>query len=131
VEHIVIKDQRGQSLTEFALLLPLLLLLICGIIDFGRIAFTYMHLNITAQEAVRLGGLGQGDLQITEFAKNYIVVGEPETLEVTIIPSEAERNPGEYVTVTLGLPFHSITPFISEILPESLKIITNSTIRVE
>jgi Flp pilus assembly protein TadG len=30
------KDERGQSLAEFALILPVLLLLIAGIIEFGR-----------------------------------------------------------------------------------------------
>lgn len=127
----VIKDQKGQSLTEFALLVPLLLLLICGIIDFGRILYTYMHLNLATQEAVRLGGLGKGDIEITEFAKNYILVGKPEELEVTIFPSEQQRSSGEYVKVTLKSPFQPVTPFFTYLLPDSYKITTDSTIRVE
>lgn len=131
VEHTVIKDQKGQSLTEFALLVPLLLLLICGIIDFGRILFTYMHLNLATQEAVRLGGLGKGDTEISEFAKNYVIVGTAEDLEVTISPSEEFRDSGEYVTVILKSSFQPVTPFLTYLLPDSYKITTDSTIRVE
>lgn len=127
----MIKDQKGQSLTEFALLLPLLLLLICGIIDFGRILYTYMHLNIATQEAVRLGGLGNGDIAITEFAKNYMIVGDANQLIVTISPSETARKSGDYVTVTLDSPFETITPFLAQLIPDSFSITTSSTIRVE
>lgn len=127
----MIKDQKGQSLTEFALIVPLLFLLICGIIDFGRILYAYMHLNLATQEAVRLGGLGKGDVEITEFAKEYVLIGDPEVLEVTISPLEADRESGDYVTVTLQSPFQSITPVLSQLLPASYKITTDSTIRVE
>lgn len=127
----MIKDQKGQSLTEFALLLPLLLLLICGIMDFGKILYTYMHMNIATQEAVRLGGLGKGDAEITQFAKDYLIIGDPEQMEVTISPSQENRTSGEYVTVTLSSPYESLTPVISNLLPESYNITTNSTIRIE
>lgn len=127
----MIRDQRGQSLTEFALLVPLLLLLVCGTIDFGRIVYAYMHLNIAAQETVRLGGLGKGDVEITDFANNYVIVGEPGTLEVLISPLDTARDSGDYVTVTLRSPFIPVTPLLSEVLPDSYMIITDSTIRVE
>ena len=33
--------KKGQSLVEFALVLPILLLLIFGLVEFGRLIFTY------------------------------------------------------------------------------------------
>lgn len=127
----MIKDQKGQSLTEFALLVPILLLLILGILDFGKILYTYMHMNIATQESVRLGGLGKGDAEITEFAKGYLIFGDPEQLEVIIFPTQENRTSGEYVTVTLRSPYESLTPVISNLLPDSYNITTNSTIRIE
>jgi Flp pilus assembly protein TadG len=34
------KSEKGQAAVEFALVLPILLLLILGIIDFGRILYS-------------------------------------------------------------------------------------------
>jgi Flp pilus assembly protein TadG len=46
------RRSRGQGLVEFALVLPLILLLIFGILDLGRAVFTYN----TVSQAARSGG---------------------------------------------------------------------------
>jgi hypothetical protein len=48
-------EQRGQGLVEFALVLPLLLLLVWGVIEFGRILYIYTEVSNAAREAVRYG----------------------------------------------------------------------------
>lgn len=50
---------RGQSLVEFALLLPLLLAIIFGVIDFGRSIFQYSTLSEGARQAGRLAVVDQ------------------------------------------------------------------------
>lgn len=125
------KDERGQSMVETALLLPVLLLLLVGIIDFGRLIYSYAHLHMAAQETVRLGGLNKSDQAITGFAHQYVQLGDPTKLQVDITPSDLVRHSGEYVTVTLQYPFTLYTPLISMILPSPLFIETESTIRVE
>lgn len=50
---------RGQSLVEFALLLPLLLLILFGVIDFGRAIFTYSTLAEGARQGDRLAVVDQ------------------------------------------------------------------------
>jgi Flp pilus assembly protein TadG len=47
------RDERGTSLTEFALVLPLLLLLILGIIDFGKALNYWMDETHLANEGAR------------------------------------------------------------------------------
>ena len=42
---------RGQALAEFALLLPVLLLLMFMAVDFGRLFFSYIAINNAAREA--------------------------------------------------------------------------------
>ena len=42
--------ERGQSLTELALMMVFLLLLVAGIVDIGRAFFTYIALRDAAQE---------------------------------------------------------------------------------
>ncbi|MFC5265090.1 TadE/TadG family type IV pilus assembly protein [Kribbella qitaiheensis] len=50
---------RGATAVEFALLLPLLLLIVMGIIDFGRMLNAQETLTNAAREGARLVALGQ------------------------------------------------------------------------
>lgn len=47
------KFQKGQSIVEFALILPLFLLLVLGIIYFGSIFADYLTLNSIARNSAR------------------------------------------------------------------------------
>lgn len=48
-------SQRGQSLLEFALVILTLVLVMIGIIDFGRMYFTYATVANAAREGARYG----------------------------------------------------------------------------
>ena len=48
------KRQRSQSMVEFALVAPLLLLLMFGIVDFGRVIYIYVTLNQAVNEGARV-----------------------------------------------------------------------------
>ena len=135
------KDERGQSLVETALVLPLLLLLIVGILDFGRVTYSYAHLQMAAQETVRKGGLGKTDAEMTAFAKNYVHLGDSSKLIVEIstlsdnnmqpIAAGTPRKSGNYVKVKLKYPLKLYTPLLSNLFPSPLYAETDSTIRVE
>ncbi|MBM7866194.1 hypothetical protein GTO89_05425 [Heliobacterium gestii] len=51
-------DRRGQALVEFALILPLFLMLLFGVIEFGRILWHHSHLDQAARETLRLVSIG-------------------------------------------------------------------------
>ncbi|MCL7488913.1 MAG: pilus assembly protein [Desulfobulbaceae bacterium] len=53
-------SQSGQSMAEFLVILPVILLLIFGAIQFALIFHAKITLNYAAFEAVRYGSLGQG-----------------------------------------------------------------------
>jgi Flp pilus assembly protein TadG len=127
----MIKSEKGQSMVEMALLLPILLLLVSGIFDMGRLMYTYMNLQLATQETVRQGGLGADDSEMTSFAKDYVHVQDPSQLVVTITPDDTTRDSGEYVTVKLQYPMEFITPIISNFIPSPIVVTTDSTIRVE
>jgi Flp pilus assembly protein TadG len=42
---------RGQGLVEFALILPVMMLILLIAVDFGRLFFTYIQVNNAAREA--------------------------------------------------------------------------------
>ncbi|WP_249870299.1 TadE/TadG family type IV pilus assembly protein [Oceanobacillus saliphilus] len=124
----MIRKQDGQSLVEFALILPILLMLLVGIVDFGRILYTHLHLEMVAQESVRIGGLGQSDKEIRIYAMNQFH-GDESKLQVAITPGDSVRKAGDYITVTLSYPEEFMNVLGDAAIPYTVR--TNSTIRVE
>lgn len=56
------RRRRGQSTVELALTLPLLLLLVLGIVDFGRVFVAANVLSHAARDATRYASLNATDL---------------------------------------------------------------------
>jgi len=48
------RSQRSQSMTEFALIAPVLFLMVFGIVDFGRAIYFYTTINQAANEGARV-----------------------------------------------------------------------------
>lgn len=57
------KRSIGQGLVEFALILPVILLVIVGTMEFARIFFLYVNLSNAAREASRYGMTNPTDFQ--------------------------------------------------------------------
>jgi Flp pilus assembly protein TadG len=49
--------RRGQAITEFALVVPTLLLLVLGITEFGRVLIIYTSTINAAREGSRFGAV--------------------------------------------------------------------------
>lgn len=47
------RSERSQAMTEFALIAPILLLMIFGIVDFGRVIFSLVTMDEAVNEAAR------------------------------------------------------------------------------
>lgn len=126
------KSEKGQAAVELALVIPLLLFLICGIVDFGRILYTANTLNMVSQESVRLAGLGESDSVVKQYAiDNALVNPKLTTSDIIINPIDSTRKSGDYVSVTINYSVNYITPLLDKILPSPYTLINNSTIRVE
>lgn len=63
--------ERGQAMVEFALVLPLLLILLVGIIEFGRLGSQVMLLRHGAYDLVRAAAVGASDVQMIERARRH------------------------------------------------------------
>jgi len=55
-------SERGQSLVEVALGLTFLLLLLAGVVDLGRVFFSFIALRDAAQEGAIFGSIAPHDL---------------------------------------------------------------------
>jgi hypothetical protein len=63
------KKEIAQTMVEFALVFPILLLLTYGIMEFGRILFIYISTTSSAREGARYGAAtGEGANGIQQFA---------------------------------------------------------------
>ncbi|HSW41858.1 MAG TPA: TadE/TadG family type IV pilus assembly protein [Patescibacteria group bacterium] len=123
----------GQSLVEFALILPVLLLILLGAIDFGRLLFTsiavhnaaregtaYAVLNPTdmagitlraAQESNVQGQRGEGAMSVTVACRNSATQAAVPCSSVPV------AGLGSQVTVTVRRPFTFFTPAIGGMFP--------------
>jgi hypothetical protein len=64
---------KGQGVVEFALVLPVLLMLVFGLIEFGRLLFIYITINSAAREAARYGiSVGDGNIYINRFNEEVV-----------------------------------------------------------
>src|SRR5512138_3039482 len=65
------KSRRGQTMAEFALTLPILLLLMFGVIEFARIFQAWITLQNAARSAARYAITGQWDPDSVADAMGY------------------------------------------------------------
>ena len=61
-------ERRGQALVEFALVVPVFLLVVLGLFDLGRAVFYYSTISNASREAVRLAIVDQNVADIQQEA---------------------------------------------------------------
>ncbi len=66
------RDEEGQSLVEFSLILAPLLFLLLGIIQFGFVFNAYVTVSTAAREAAREGSIYVYDRTITQSANDAV-----------------------------------------------------------
>src|SRR5438067_9074985 len=66
------RDERGVAVTEFALVLPLLLLLILGMIDFGKAINYWLDNTHLANEGARLAVVNNNPGGSTTTLQNWL-----------------------------------------------------------
>lgn len=70
------KNERGAELIEFALVLPLLLLIMCGIFDFGFLFQRFEVLTNAAREGARMASLpGYTEADVQARVNAYLAAG--------------------------------------------------------
>ncbi|MBP2028303.1 Flp pilus assembly protein TadG [Acetoanaerobium pronyense] len=125
-----IKNSKGQSLVETALVLPLVILIVFGTIEFGRVFNAYLIVSNASREGARAAAVGKSNAEI-----NTLVTDKASTLgavTVTINPS-GSRTYGNEVTVTVNHNLNLIVPIIRTIIAPGgiLNVNSATSMRVE
>lgn len=66
----------GQSLVEFALIIPLVLLLVAGFLDLGRAVFYYSSISNMVREGARYAIVDQNPTAGTPYLENIKVIND-------------------------------------------------------
>jgi Flp pilus assembly protein TadG len=118
------RDHRGQALVEFALVLPILLLLIFGLVDLGRAIYAQNALSEAAREGARYGSVqarSAGDLPgIETYTQDRIdsIPGVTVTATCVLVDSDGTSScaQNDLLQVEARTDLEMITPIIAQIM---------------
>ena len=85
------RQQRGAALVEFALVLPLMLMMTCLVTEFGRAYYQYNTITKSVREAVRYLSVRAANVDIDK-AKNIAVYGNPAGTGTPLAPGLSITN---------------------------------------
>lgn len=105
------RSENGQSVVEFALIVPVFILILMGIIEFGRLWETTNVLTSAAREGARVAAVSMpGAAAAENAARAVLTAGDVSGATVTV----AGPNANNEVVVTVNATY---TPLTGSILP--------------
>lgn len=126
----VLKRRRGQAIVEFALVLPIFILILVGILEFGLVFHQYLVVTSASREGARVAALGGTDAEVVTMVNNATASINRGLLTVNVSPAQRVRGQSVTVQVTNRVPINA--PLISAILTPNPYPVTGITVmRVE
>lgn len=126
-------DSKGQALLEFALILPVLLLLVLGIVEFGRVWNLAQLMSDTAREGTRRAVIY--DQTITEQSVKDFMAGKLESggvpvsaITITFSQTGANWHTGPNQIGTITIPYRFM--FFSRVFGP-VNLVSSFTMRME
>jgi len=105
----LVRPEKGQSLVEFALLAPILLVLFMGMFDFGWILHQQIQMDNATRTGARRGAVGDTNPEILDMMKDrmtFEVPVESMTIEVrdpygSAIDDNTDRTPDNRIFISI------------------------------
>lgn len=122
------RRQRGQDLAEYALALPVFLLILMSILDLGRVVYVYSALHNSVREGARYGIINPTDVVSIETVVRAKAVGlNPVELSVTVVQPDLQT-----IQVRATYQFIAITPIVGALVGANQWTVgSQATMRVE
>ncbi|SMC71812.1 TadE/TadG family type IV pilus assembly protein [Sporomusa malonica] len=130
-----LKQKRGQAMVETALVLPVVVLILFAILEFGLVMNQYLVLTAAAREGARIAAVSDDAAARTVVNDAVASIGSA-GLQVNIAYPGGKREQGKSVTVTVSKPVEVTTPVIKDIIdsafaPDAPVLTGRSVMRVE
>jgi len=128
-----LRKEKGQSMLELALVLPLLIIILAGVLDLGRLYYAYVAVTDAAAEGASYAAIHPEQRDRDEVfrraqeASRGLVQIAPDMVAVDC-PTVASGAP---ITVTVSYSFTVATPVINAIVPDGvlmLRAVANEAI---
>jgi len=129
---------KGQSLVEFAIMIPVLLLIIGGALDLGRLFYAHVAIENAAKEGALYGATNPGcdvaksGCNDPETVRSHVEnesVGIPAVTTTSVCSSGSVEScqPGDTYRVTVTSPFTMVTPILVPLLGGTLQLESSAT----
>ena len=122
------RSQRGQAVVEFAFILPLLLLLILGITELGRMIMRTNLLTQAAREGARAAAVGADSSSCVTRVTNVLASANVTPLAVDVTGPDANNMMSVVVTSNYAVLGSGVGWFN---LPPNLTLRGSSMMRLE
>ena len=124
------KKTSGQSLVEFAIILPIFLFFVMILIDLGRIVYFYNVLHNSVREGARYGVIYPNDAaQIQSIVKSSAVGLDQSRIQVVVLALPV-ADP-KTVQVDVEYEFPPVTPLVKAIIGTDIILKSSTTMNVE
>lgn len=96
--------RKGQALVEFALILPFLIVLIMGIMEFGWLVKNQLTVANATREGARTAALGKSTSEIISSIKDATsgVPGSADNLTISMAYDDGDATNGYHYTIPLS-----------------------------
>ena len=126
----LLRNHKGQSLVEFAIILPLILLIVMGIAQFGLLFNSYLTVQNATREGARTGVVGGTNNEIRQSILTTSPFLKEENLTIHITPQDNRRT-GETLTVQIIYNFPLQIPIINNIFGKTVQLNAQTSMRIE
>lgn len=105
------KKRRGAAAVEFAVVAPIFLLLVFGMIEYGRMVMVQQILVNASREGARKAVLdGSVNADVLSVVDQYLDSGSIDGATITVVPTNPEdAGFGDPVTVTVSVGFDQVS----------------------
>ena len=98
------RDERGQALVEFALVLPILMIILLGTLQFGIAFFQWQQLSAAVSEGARIGIVSASEANPAATVRTAAEQAAPGLADGITINVDGAFTPGQDITVTGTFP---------------------------
>jgi Flp pilus assembly protein TadG len=138
--------ERGQSLLEFAAVVPIFLLVVMGVIDFGVGLKSWIQVTNAAREAARFGAVycSQGDIDgtpvsdlVVDRAVESATGLELDTANISVSANCDAGHATESLSVSIEYDYEMISPiggmmsFLGGGIPSTITLTSSADMRIE